>query len=146
MSLLLRFSTAMLLLAAMAIVPACNSLPTVTKDLTAAGNLVATAPTPAVCKGPNGTSVSATAVRVILGVCNGALAVQQNVLEQGLVDMIPGGASASNLIDAGCKTGEAVCALAQSPTAAAWVATLTTTLQTKGAVVLPPPVAPSPTK
>lgn len=57
---------------------------------------------------------------------------------------VPSVAQAVNLVKASCSTEEAVASLVLSPTSVAWLGTLTTTIQTKGAVVPPAPVAPAP--
>jgi hypothetical protein len=55
---------------------------------------------------------------------------------------VPEVAQAVNLIKASCSTEQAIASLVLSPTSVAWLGTLTTTIQSRGKVVLPPPVAP----
>lgn len=62
----------------------------------------------------------------------------------GPLAAIPVVSSAAALIHSGCDTEEAIASLALSPTSVAWLGTLVTTIKSKGAVVLPAPVAPEP--
>lgn len=59
-----------------------------------------------------------------------------------LLSGIPQVASAINLVKASCSTESAISSLVLSPTSVAWLETLITTINSKGAVVPPAPIAP----
>ena len=109
-----------LALALIAILPACTSAQ-VANDLAQASKYPA-----AVMNGCAIANASANDPAAIL--------LQANV---------PSVAQAVNLIKASCSTEQAIASLVLSPTSVAWLGTLTTTINSGGKVVLPPPVAPS---
>lgn len=71
--------------------------------------------------------------------CTVLVADSDSALAQGF-QLIPYVGSAINLANASCKTEASIQKLITSPTSVSWLNTLITTIESKGAVVPPPPV------